>query len=276
MQLSTGSYRSPDQPPDGAVVVVGGGQSGAQIVEELLSRGREVYFSISKVARVPRRYRGRDFMDWWVDMGLWDVHIDDIDDPAMLTMTNPLTSGVGALGHTVSYQDLVKRGAHMLGRLEDIRGGVLMTDDRVDEYLQHADYFSQEMKEKIDQYIISKGIDAPPRDSDPGDLPVAAHEAVDFQTEVDLKAAGVRCVIWATGFTADFSWIDFPVVDGLGMPVHKSGVSPVAGIYFIGFPWLSKRKSGVVYGVEEDARHITQSIVAGHARREGPSGLVQP
>lgn len=265
MQLSTGTYRSPDQVPQRAVVVVGGGQSGAQIVEDLLAAGRSVYFSISKVARVPRRYRGRDFMDWWVDMGLWDLPADEVDDPAMLTATNPLVSGVGARGHSISYQYLASRGAKLLGRLEDIQAGRLITDDRVAEYVRYADQFSEEMKDKIDSYIEESNVEAGDREDDLGDVSVAEDEPIEFLTQLDLQRAGVSCIIWATGFTFDFSWIHFPTTDDAGKPLHDRGVSTVPGLYFIGFPWLSKRKSGVLYGVEEDARHISADIFARHS-----------
>jgi putative flavoprotein involved in K+ transport len=262
VQLTAGSYRSAAALPEGAVVVVGGGQSGGQIVEDLLGAGRTVYFSISKAPRLPRHYRGRDFMDWWVDMGFWDVDIDEVDDPAVLGATNPLVSGVGPLGHSISYQQLARDGAHLLGRLQDTGDGKLITDDKVLEYIQHADQFSQALKTKIDARIEENGLEAPEPDLDAADAALDGGETIDFATELDLDQAGVKTVIWSTGFTADFSWIDLPVIDDHGRPVHHKGVSQVPGIYFVGFPWLSKRKSGVIYGVDEDAKRIAHNIAA--------------
>ena len=258
-QFTTATYRSPDDLPSGAVVVVGGGQSGAQIVEDLLGAGRSVYFSISKAPRVPRRYRGRDFMDWWVEMGIWDADVDAVEDPAVLSATNPLVSGVGPLGHTVSYQQLAQRGARLLGRLQDVRDGVLVTDDRVLEYVRHADDFSMQLKTDIDRYIAEAGVDAEEPLSDPADEPIG-EGVIEFDDRLDLASAGVTSIVWATGFAGDFTWIELPVTDEEGRPLHHRGVSNVPGIYFIGFPWLSKRKSGVVLGIEEDARHIGRHI----------------
>jgi len=264
LQLHTGSYKSPDLLPDGAVLVVGGGQSGAQIVEDLCGSGRTVYFSISRVPRLPRRYRGRDFMDWWVDMGLWDVATDDVDDPTVLTTTNPLISGVGPLGHSVSYQQLARDGATLMGRLEDVMGVEIITDDKVIDYIRNADAKSEELRDKIDAFVEDRDLTAPQPDPDPGDRSLAEDEHVDYLTRLDLKEAEVSTIIWCTGFTADFSWIDLPVTEESGKPIHHNGEAPVPGIYFIGFPWLSKRKSGVVLGIDEDARHISEVILQHH------------
>lgn len=261
VQLHTGGYRSPDLLPDGAVVVVGGGQSGAQVVEDLRTAGRTVYFSISKAPRVPRGYRGRDFMDWFLEMGIWDVKTDEVDDPEVLAATNPLVSGVGPLGHTISYQQLAREGVRLMGRLEDVVEGELITDDRVVEYIRNADVTSQELKDKIDAFIEENGLTAPQAEPDPADMPLVEDEDVDFITSLSLEKAKVSSIIWSTGFTADFSWIDLPVTDDIGRPAHHRGVSDIPGVYFIGFPWLSKRKSGVVLGIDEDARHISEVIV---------------
>ena len=265
VQLHTGSYKSPDVLPDGAVVVVGGGQSGAQIVEDLRMAGRIVYFSISKAPRLPRRYRGRDFMDWWLEMGLWDVETDNVDDPGVLTTTNPLVSGVGRFGHTVSYQQLARDGVRLMGRLEDVVSGEFITDDRVVEYIRNADTKSEELRDKIDVFIEEKGLTATQPDPDPADRSLAEDEHVDYLTQLNLKEAGVSTIIWCTGFTADFSWIDLPVTEANGKPVHHNGEAPAPGIYFIGFPWLSKRKSGVLLGIDEDAQHISELILQHHS-----------
>jgi len=261
VQLNTGTYKSPELLPDGAVVVVGGGQSGAQIVEDLRGAGRTVYFSISKVPRLPRRYRGRDFMDWFLEMGMWDVETDDVDDPVILTTANPLVSGVGPLGHSVSYQQLARDGVRLMGRLEDVVGGEIITDDRVVEYIRNADAKSEDLRDKIDIFIEEQGLTAAHPDPDPADRSLAEDEHLDYLTRLDLRDAGVSTIIWCTGFTADFSWIDLPVTGANGRPVHNNGEASVPGIYFIGFPWLSKRKSGVVLGIDEDAQHISDLIL---------------
>lgn len=197
-------------------------------------------------------------MDWWVEMGVWDVRPEEVSDPAELSATNPLVSGVGALGHTISFQHLAHSGVHLLGRLERIDNGVIYTDDQVLTYIKDADEFSTGQKAIIDEYIVQGGLDAVPTEPDPADEPLTPEATIEFRTELDLRGAGVSTVIWSTGFTADFSWLNVPVMNGAGRPVHHNGISDTPGIYFIGFPWLSKRKSGVVLGIEEDANRIAQ------------------
>jgi putative flavoprotein involved in K+ transport len=265
VQLNTATYKSPDVLPEGGVVVVGGGQSGAQIVEELLTAGRDVYFSISKAGRVPRRYRGRDFMEWFLDLGMWDVATDEVSDPAILRAANPVVSGIGPLGHTISYQHLAKQGVRLMGRLEDVVDGVLHTDGRVVEYIRNADMQSQELADNIEAFIVAHGLDVAESEPDPADEPLNLDEDVEFLTSLSLAEAGIGTIIWSTGFIGDFSWIDLPVFDASGAPIHEKGIARIPGIYFIGFPWLSKRKSGVVLGIDEDARHIGDAISRGLA-----------
>jgi len=266
LQLTTGSYRSPQALPRGSVVVVGGGQSGAQIVEDLLKEKRNVYFSISNVPRFPRRYRGRDFMEWFEDMGVWDMKTSEVDDPEIISATNPLVSGVGPLGHTISYQQLARDGARMMGRLVDVRDTKLITDARAHEYIENSDAQSHDIKDKIDQFVAASHLDVPAHILDPADHPVADFETIDTLDVLDLDQADVGTLIWCTGFEADFSWIDARVVDDDGRPLHEKGMSGVPGLYFIGFPWLSKRKSGVVFGIEEDAERICDAIVEERAK----------
>ena len=200
-------------------------------------------------------------MDWWLDMGIWDIETADVHDPEVLRATNPVVSGVGSRGHTVSYQQLARDGVRLMGRLSDVADGYLITDDRVVEYVRSADERSEGLRDSIDAFIEAHGVDAAEPEADPADVSLPADESVEFLTRLNLEDAGVGAIVWSTGFTADFSWIDLPVVDEHGTPRHLKGVSDVPGIYFVGFPWLSKRRSGVIFGVDEDARHVTKAIV---------------
>ncbi len=259
-QLHTANYRSADELPSGAVVVVGGGQSGCQIVEDLMAAGRSVYLCTSKVARLPRRYRGREILEWWVDMGFLDVAVEELEDPAIQYATQPQISGLGRYGHTVSLQQLEQDGARLMGRSIGVEDGVLVTDDRLAEYIAFADERSAKFKQEIDDYLARAGIEPPPLESDPADEPAASSAGRDAPTRLDLREAEVSTIIWCTGFTADFGWIRLPVLDGDGLPLHERGVTSVPGVYFLGFPWLHSRKSGIVLGIKEDAEHIASSI----------------
>jgi putative flavoprotein involved in K+ transport len=242
------------------VVVVGSAQSGVQIAEDLLAAGRKVYLCTSKVSRIPRRYRGRDIFEWNRYMKLWDVTYASLKDKSVSRATLSQISGVGRYGHTVSLQSLARQGAVILGRLLDVEENSLVLSDEAAAHVRYADEFSQKRKAEIDAYLGREGIALPPREDDAADEPDPRAECASPLRRLDLRDARVGTVIWATGFTADFSWIRLPVVDGEGMPIHERGVSPVPGLYFIGFPWLNSRKSGLIGGITEDAGRIVNAI----------------
>jgi len=259
-QLHTSNYRNPGALPPGAVVVVGSAQSGCQIVEDLLSAGRKVYLCTGKAGRVPRRYRGRDIVEWWIDMRFWDVTYSSLEDKSASRAPQPQVSGVGRYGHTVSLQGLARQGAVILGRLHDIQDGMLILGDEAAANVRHGDEISQHFKDEVDAYIEKIGIEPPPLEDDPADVPDPEARCASSMRRLNLTDANVNAIIWATGFTGNFSWVHLPVFDPDGMPIHQRGVSPVPGVYFIGFPWLSKRKSGTIYGVEADARYIASVL----------------
>jgi putative flavoprotein involved in K+ transport len=262
LQLHTATYRNPNSLLPGAVVIVGGGQSGCQIAEDLVGTGRALYLCSSKAGRIPRRYRGREILEWWADMGFWDVATKDLEDPTMAHATQPQISGVGRYGHSVSYQHLARQGVHIVGRLVDVVDGNLFFDDTARENVLFGDEASERFKKAIDSYLEREGIALPPKEPDPADEADPDASCVTAIDRLNLSEAGVQTIIWATGFTATFDWLHAPVMDPNGMPVHKEGIAPIEGIYFIGFPWLSKRKSGTIYGIEDDARAIVNRISA--------------
>jgi putative flavoprotein involved in K+ transport len=259
--LTAASYRDADAVAPGGVVVVGSGQSGCQITEDLLAAGRDVHLCVSKVARIPRRYRGRDTLSWWRDMGFLDVTVGDLPDPQIQFAAQPQVSGTGG-GHTISLQSLARDGATLLGRVERIEGCVWHLRPNVDECVRFADQKCAEFKAGIDAYIDAKGILAPEPEPDPYEPPMPDLRGSDQLERFDLEAEGVSSVIWCVGFAGDFSWIRHDVLGERGLPIHDAGVSPVEGLYFVGFPWLTKRKSGILLGVSEDAGRIVDRITA--------------
>ena len=260
--VPTASYRNPGQLPPGAVLVVGSAQSGVQIVEDLLEGGREVFLATGRVARSPRRLRGRDTLSWLCETGWMDQRPADLPDPAMQRSANPQISGVGPLGHTVSLQGLAARGVTLLGRFESIDGTWARFAADLPQNVAFADMGSQRIRLSVDEHIARLGIAAPASDPDPADEPVADPARFIAPTELDLFDRGIRSVIFSTGFSADFSWLRVPAIDDRGAPRHEDGRSPVAGVWFIGFPWLRTRKSGNVWGTYEDAGVIVGEVVA--------------
>jgi len=259
-QLHTAQYRSTAALPPGAVLVVGSGQSGCQITEDLLSAGRTVYLCTSKVGRALRRYRGRDLLEWWVDMKHLDVTLASLEDKSISLAAQPQISGLGRHGHTVSLQGLARQGVVILGRLLDIEAGTLVLSDEAAAHVRFADEFSQRLKDGIDAYLEKAGITPPALEDDPADLPDPEGKCVSPLRRLNLRDANISTVIWATGFSGDFSWIHLPVLDAQGRPIHLCGISPVPGLYFLGFPWLNSRKSGIIYGIEDDAQYIANAI----------------
>jgi putative flavoprotein involved in K+ transport len=257
--LSSGTYRHSDALPKGAVVVVGSGQSGCQIAEDLLNAGRHVYLCASKVGRVPRRYRGRDIFDWWQDMEFFEVKVDDLEDPSLQFAAQPQVSGTDG-GHTVSLQSLAQDGATLLGRVSDVDGHILELERNLQECIDFADEKSQAFKTAIDTFIEQNGIQADLPTPDPGEPTLPDLRGSGDIDMLDLRREGVSSVIWCTGYDADWSWVKVDVFDERGRPRHRAGITESPGIYFIGFPWISKRKSGILYGVSEDAAHIVEDI----------------
>ncbi len=261
-QFHASDYRSPETVPPGAVVVIGAGQSGCQISMDLIHAGREVYLCTSRVGRVRRRYRQRDVVAWWEDMGFWDVSVDELADPAIQFAAQPQVSGVGRYGSTLSLQSMARDGVHLMGRLSDVEQGVLRTDGSLAENIAFADERSEEFTRMIEDWISSNNVVVAPIEKDPNDEPAGPEVAESGITELDLGEANVGSVIWCTGFTAGFDWVHAGVTDGKGRPIHRRGVSPVPGIYFLGFPWLHSRKSGIIHGIDDDARFIAEDIAA--------------
>lgn len=259
MQLHSGDYKRPDALPDGATLVIGSGQSGVQIAEDLLEAGRKVYLATSKVGRVVRAFRGRDLIDWAIDIGFYDQTENDLEDPRMVYMAQPQISGTKG-GHTVSLQSLEKMGATLLGRFQGLRDGQFHFSDNLAENIIFADQVSAKFRNMIEGYIAKQGIDAPPPELDEADQPDPNPEDRNPPTALDPAEAGITSIIWCTGLTGDFSWIEDIELDKAGIPVHDKGVSPQPGLYFCGFPWLSKRKSGLIYGISEDAAYIVEHI----------------
>jgi putative flavoprotein involved in K+ transport len=259
LQLHSGNYKRPDALPEGAVLIVGSGQSGVQIAEDLLEAGRKVYLATSKVGRVRRAHRGKDLFNWAVEVGFYDQVISDLENPRMAYMAQPQISGSDG-GHTISLQSLEKMGATLLGRLQACADGKFQFADNLAENIIFADQISAKFRGMVEGYIAKQGIDAPPAEEDAADQPDSEPQDRKSPTGLDPAEANITTLIWCTGFNGDFSWIDDVELDETGVPVNEKGVSSRKGLYFCGFPWLSKRKSGLIYGIPEDAAFIADKL----------------
>ena len=254
-QLHTPDYRRPDQLPDGAVLIVGSGQSGCQIADELLSSGRTVYLSVGRCPWLPRRYRGRELVHWLIETGLADDTVDRLPSPAARLTCNPPVSGNDG-GHDCNPRWLARRGAILVGRVEAVDGSVVRLGAGLEESLAAGDAFSAGFRKRVDEHVRTAGLDVPAADPEEAELPVAA------LSELDLHASRVSTVIWATGFRAEHGWIDGIRPDAQGWPPHERGVTAVPGLYFVGLHWLHKRTSALFLGVGEDAEYVTSRLTA--------------
>lgn len=261
-QMPALDYRAADRLAEGAVLVVGAGQTGGQLVEDLLGAGRTVYWSVSKVTRIPRRYRGRDILEWLVGAGFYEATVDSVTDPRELTASIPIISGVGRYGHTLSLQWLAGKGAQLLGRITDVDGVVLTFDDSVAECIGFADQRSEGVRAQIDESIRAAGLPMLPLEPDPADEPAPDPASVRWPTTLDLIAAGVSTIIFATGVRGDFGYLPAAAVTREGAPAHDHGRSALPGLLFIGLPWLTRRGSGIIHGIGPDAEAIAQQVKA--------------
>ena len=254
-QLHSTEYRNPKALPDGAVLVVGAGSSGAQIANELMLDGRKVYLSIGPHDRPPRRYRGRDYVWWLGVLGKWSAVARE---PGTEHVTISVSGAYG--GKTVEFRQFVHKGMTLLGRTVGFADGKLEFADDLNKNLKRGDANYLSVLDEADEYVRRNGIDLP---EEPEARVIAADPAcvTDPIRALDLEAAGIKSIIWATGFTQDFSWLKVNAFDSDGLPKHIRGVSNEPGIYFLGLPWLASRASSFLYGVWFDAKYIADQIL---------------
>lgn len=258
-QVHSSDYRNVLQFQDGAILVVGSGQSGCQITEELLEAGKTVFLSTSEVPRIPRRYRGKDIMDWLIEAKYYDITTASVSDRQMLTMSEPLLSGIGE-GHTISLQHLATKGATLLGTMKDGNGDDVFFDENALQHVKFADDFSNNVKEMIDTFIRKLQQQIPDAEVDEADLSVDLPDLLSPITSLNLPENNIKNILWATGLKGNFEFIKLPVIDGDGVPKHECGVTAVDGLYFIGLPWLRSRKSNLICGIKDDAAFISDKI----------------
>ena len=279
-QLDADTYRNPGDLVPGAALVVGSGQTGGQIADELRLSGRRVLLSAGGAGRVPRRYRGRDCVAWLAELGFFDRTPDMLESPADRFRAEVQVSGARG-ERTLGLHRLHRDGVELFGKLSAAYGEKIRFADDLRHNMENADRFSHTFQEGVDAFVERNGIDAPlPTDEELDGEPPQDDWSVSHRPSIDLRDENVTNIVWATGFSYDFSWIDFPVRDETGYPVTDRGATSVPGLYFMGLNWMVKRKSGLLYGVGDDARHVAAHIaryVGSHQRRlAGAQGTVRP
>jgi len=254
-QFHSGDYRNPMDIPAGAVLVVGSGQSGCQIAEELYQSGRKIYLSVSSVGRAPRRYRGKDVTYWLGKIPFFNRRVEDLPSPQAKFVPNPHVTG-NAGGHNLNLHQFAKDGVVLLGHIQDVKEDRIVLKPDLKENLEKGDKFEADIIKQIDEYILANGIEAPV-ESLPDLRDGYASQEI---SELDLKSAGITSVIWATGYKFDFGFVKLPIFDDDGFPVQKRGVTEFPGLYFVGLPFLHTGASGLLYGVGGDARYLVEHM----------------
>ncbi len=260
-QVHSSAYRNPNQLPPGAALVVGSGASGCQIADDLHQSGRQVYLSVGRHNRTPRRYRGKDFAYWGAALKRTEQIVDTM--PVNLRKgAEVLLTGVNG-GYDVDLRSMAARGIVLLSHSQGIKDGNLILADDLEQCLAKGDESFATFRKSVDEYVTTNGLDlAEEQESEIS--PNSRKEISSPVSHLNLKDAGVSAIVWASGFRYDFDWIKLPIFDDGGEPVHRRGVTQSPGIYFLGLRWLYKRKSAFLLraGPAEDAAYLAEQILA--------------
>jgi putative flavoprotein involved in K+ transport len=260
LQIHSSEYKNADALPEGAVLVVGTGQSGCQIAEDLHLAGRSVHLSVGSAPRSPRRYRGKDVVAWLDAMGYYDMTIDEHPQKtAVRAKTNHYVTGRDG-GREIDLRHLAREGMQLHGRLETIHPDRLEFQANLAAHLDGADAVAASIKQSIDAYIAKQAIDAP---TEPPYQPVWQPDT-NAPLTLDYDTSQIRTVIWSIGYGMDFRWVTIPIFDGQGYPGHDRGVTAVPGLYFVGLPWLYTWGSGRFSGIARDVQYVADYVQTNH------------
>ena len=266
-QLTTSQYRNPDRLDPGGVMVVGAAASGAQIADEIQRSGRPVTLAVGEHVRAPRTYRGRD-IQWWMDAtGLNDERYDQVENLRRARNLSSFQIAGHADRRDIDLNALTSLGVALVGRLAAVRDGKAQFSGSLRNLCELADLKQNRLLDTIDEWAATHGV---------SDVVAAPHRPEPTRLEaspplgLDLRRAGIRTIVWATGFRPDYSWLELPVLDAKGNIRHDGGVVTEApGLYVMGLPFLRRRKSSLIDGVGDDARDLSAVLAAHLAAHSG-------
>jgi putative flavoprotein involved in K+ transport len=253
-QVLAEEYGSPAKLAGGNVLIVGSGQTGCQLAEELHESGRKVFLACGRCPWTPRLVGGRDIVWWLIESGFMDRTPDKLPSPAARLVGNPQLTGHGG-GHDLNFRTLHAMGVELLGRFVGADGSTVHFADDLAASVDFGDARWADIRAYIDACCAKTGMPKPEYDIPP---PMR----IETRTELDLASEGIETVIWTTGYRPEYDWVRFPVFDGMGFPIQSDGATAVPGLYFVGVHFLRKLKSAILYGVGEDAEVVAEQIVA--------------
>ncbi len=256
-QIHSEQYRNAAALPEGAVLVVGSGQSGSQIAEDLHLAGRKVFLAVGNAPRCARFYRGKDVVDWLAEMNYYDmpVHEHPLREGVRDNTNHYVTGRDG--GRDIDLRKFALEGMTLLGQLDGLDGDTMQFFPDLTQKLDDADAVYNRINASIDKYIDKMGVHA-----ELGAIYTPVWVPERERTAVSLGDEGIAAIVWCIGFQPDFSWIEAPVFDGRGQPGHVRGVTQQPGLYFLGLPWLYTWGSGRFSGVARDALFLAERIDA--------------
>ena len=254
LQLHSSEYKNKNQVSDN-VLVVGSGQSGIQISDELNISGKQVFLSTGEVGWAPRNYRGKDITEWIDLLGIFDERLPSLTELDGKFPTNFILSGANSK-ETIDLIKLNKHGVRLFGRLSKINNNIINFADDLQDNLNYGICIERRLCQDIDNYISKNNLNAPKS------KPKTTNFNIDTEKRIDLVEKNIKTIIWATGYEYNYNWIELNILDEYGCPVAKNGISPLPGIYFIGLRSSNKIKSGFIYGVNELAKSIVKHITA--------------
>ena len=252
VQILAEEYGNPDRVPPGAVLIVGSGQTGCQLAEELHESGRRVLLACGRCPWGPRRIDGRDVFWWAAESGFLDRTPNQLPSPAARLVANIVTTGHGG-GHDLHLRTLHEDGVELLGHFVGASDGELHFADDLASIADFGDARLTDLWKYIDRYCEKMGVAAPPFEA-------PAPFRIKTRTNIDVRKDGISAVIWTSGYRPDYAWVHVPVFDDMGFPLQVDGRSPVPGLYFMGVHYQRKTKSAILWGVAEDAELVARHI----------------
>ena len=253
-QLTPLDYCSPQQLEAGGVLIVGASATGMQFADEISKAGYDVTIATGEHVRMPRRYRGRDILDWMDRCGILGESYDEIEDLARGRRL-PSSQLVGSNDKDIlDLNSLREQGVRIAGRLMGINNGTAQFSGSLRNVCALADLKMKRLLGAIDEFV-SNQTDVPPAET------FAATQVDESPLLMaNLNRDDIKTIIWATGFRPDYSWLDMPVLDRKGNIQHDGGVVEAAGLYVLGLPLMRARKSSFIFGINDDARYITSHL----------------